>query len=76
MKKYIADVVNALQIAGASAFYSQLVWLSVESVANEQIKKAKLFDFLKLFFVDKAGHLHENCMIHVNLLFYVNNFHV
>ena len=34
----------------------------------------QVVDFLKLNFADLAGHLPENCMVHVELLFYVNTF--
>ena len=50
-EKYVTDLIKALQIARASAFYSQLVWSPVKSVSKADFEKnPKLFDFVKLFF--------------------------
>ena len=48
-EKRVTSVVKALQIARASAFYTQPVWLWVESLSKNGLKNQKLCDFLKCF---------------------------
>ena len=69
-------MVKVLQIARASAFYSQLVWSPVESVSKADFTKYKIVQLFETVFAGEAGHLPVNCMVHVILLFYVNNCRV
>ena len=48
-------MVKVLQIAHASVFYSQLVWLPEESVLKMDLKNQKLSDFLQLFLLTQQG---------------------
>ena len=67
---------STLQIACASALYSQLVWLPVESMLKKYKKSQIVWLSKKKKFAVWAKHLPENCTVHVKPLFYVNSFHV